>query len=111
MGADRKSPEIRGAARRLGWCLPVWNGSGSSVDFSAWFAGTRALAAYGDAELRTAWNSAARRVLLSHQRKYADGCGCGSWDPVDRWGIEGGRVYATALNALTLELLRSKNAP
>ena len=111
MGADRKSPEIRGAARRLGWCLPVWNKSGSSVDFSAWFAGTRALAAYGDPGLRTAWNSAARRALLSHQRKYADGCGCGSWDPVDRWGIEGGRVYATALNALTLELLRPMNPP
>jgi hypothetical protein len=111
MGADRKSPEIRCAARRLGWCLPVWNESGSSVDFTAWFAGTRALAAYGDAELWAAWTSASRRALVTHQRKYADGCGCGSWDPVDRWSIEGGRVYATALNALTLELIRSKNAP
>ena len=43
MGADRNSPEIRGAARRLGWSLPCWNPSGSSVDFTAWFAGTRAL--------------------------------------------------------------------
>ncbi|HEV3027066.1 MAG TPA: prenyltransferase/squalene oxidase repeat-containing protein [Planctomycetota bacterium] len=111
MGMDRKSPEIRGAARRLGWCLPVWTPSGASVDFTAWFSGTRALAAYGDADLWEAWSSAARRLLVSHQRKYADGCGCGSWDPVDRWGSEGGRVYATALNALTLELIRSRNAP
>lgn len=108
LGMDRKSPEVRSAARRLGWSLPVWTKSGASVDFTAWFSGTRALAAYGDEELWEAWSSAARRILVSHQRKYADGCGCGSWDPVDRWGLEGGRVYATALNVLTLELIRSK---
>ncbi|HLY10210.1 MAG TPA: hypothetical protein VKW04_12960 [Planctomycetota bacterium] len=111
MGADRTSPELRGAARRLGWCLPAWNESGSSVDYAAWFSGTRALRAYGDPELWQAWSSAARRVLISHQRKYADGCGCGSWDPVDRWSPEGGRVYATAMNALTLELIRPARAP
>lgn len=109
MGADRSSPEIRSAARRLGWCLPVWNASGSSVDYTAWFAGTRALAAYGDAGLWEAWSAPARRILVAHQRKYADGCGCGSWDPADRWGYEGGRVYATAMNALTLSLIRSKS--
>jgi hypothetical protein len=108
LGADRNSPEIRGAARRLGWSLPCWNESGSSVDFNAWFAGTRALALYGDAELWEAWSANARRILVSHQRKYADGCGCGSWDPVDRWGREGGRVYATAMNALTLGILSSR---
>lgn len=111
MGADRASPEIRGAARRLGWCLPAWNASGSSVDYTAWFSGTRALALYGDAALWEAWSASARRALVPRQRKYADGCGCGSWDPVDRWGAEGGRVYATAMNALTLGILRSKSAP
>jgi len=110
MGADRSSPEIRGAARRLGWCLPVWNESGSSVDYTAWFAGTRALAAYGDTALWEAWSAPARRLLVGRQRKYADGCGCGSWDPADRWGFEGGRVYATAMNALTLGLL-ARSAP
>jgi len=111
MGADRNAGDIRGAARRLGWCLPVWNESGSSVDYVAWHAGTRALAAYGDAALWDAWSANARRALVGHQRKYADGCGCGSWDPVDRWGAEGGRVYATAMNALTLGILRSKSTP
>jgi hypothetical protein len=107
MGGDRGAPEIRGAARRLGWNLPCWNESGTSVDFAAWFAGTRALAAYGDAELWEAWSGNARRALVAHQRKYGDGCRCGSWDPADRWGREGGRVYATAMNALTLGLLRA----
>jgi hypothetical protein len=104
-GSDRRSPELRAAARRLGWCLPAWNESGTSVDYAAWFSGTRALAAYGDPALWESWSAAARRVLVAHQRKYADGCACGSWDPVDRWGAEGGRVYATAINALTLELI------
>jgi hypothetical protein len=107
MGADRNSPELRSAARRLGWGLPAWNESGTSVDFAAWHSGTRALAIAGDRELWDAWSSAARRALVSHQRKYADGCACGSWDPVDRWSAEGGRVYATAMNALTLERIRS----
>jgi len=111
MGADASSPELRAAARRLGWCLPVWNESGSSVDYTAWFAGTRALAAIGNRDLWEPWSGAARRILVAHQRKYADGCGCGSWDPVDRWGVEGGRVYATAMNALTLGLIRSASTP
>lgn len=107
MGADRNAPELRGAARRLGWALPCWNESGTSVDFAAWFSGTRALAAWGDAELWEAWSGNARRALVSHQFKYGDGCRCGSWDPADRWGREGGRVYATAMNALTLGVLRA----
>lgn len=111
MGGEASSPENRGAARRLGWCLPVWNESGNSVDYAAWFAGTRALAAAGSRELWDPWSAAARRILVAHQRKYADGCGCGSWDPVDRWGAEGGRVYATAMNALTLGLIRAGSTP
>ena len=111
MGADRKSPDVKGGARRLGWSLPCWNASGTSVDYAAWFAGTRALAAYGDPELWDAWSANARRILVSRQLKYADGCGCGSWAPVDRWGREGGRVYATAMNALTLGILQSRGRP
>jgi hypothetical protein len=108
IGSARTSPEVRGGARRLGWNLPTWNDSGSSVDFASWFAGTRALSAYGDPELWEAWSGNVRRALVSHQRKYADGCGCGSWDPVDRWGAEGGRVYSTAINVLTLNLILSR---
>lgn len=34
----------------------------------------------------------------------ADGCTWGSWDPIDRWGEKGVRVYATAINVLTLDV-------
>ncbi|RKY14224.1 MAG: hypothetical protein DRP82_04360, partial [Planctomycetota bacterium] len=37
-------------------------------------------------------------------RQRRGGCADGSWDPVGKWGMVGGRVYSTALNALTLEI-------
>jgi hypothetical protein len=46
-----------------------------------------------------------RRALLGNQR--LDGRPCsfqGSWDAVDPWGTDGGRVYATALGALMLSV-------
>ena len=41
-------------------------------------------------------------MLITEQRK--TGPDKGSWDPKDRWGGYGGRVYSTALNALILEV-------
>ena len=42
---------------------------------------------------------------MPNQHTGKDGCRNGSWDSdVDRWGFEGSRVYATAINALTLEV-------
>ena len=43
------------------------------------------------------------RALVSHQRSGDGDCARGSWDPEDKWGAEGGRVCATALNAMTLQ--------
>jgi hypothetical protein len=104
-GADRARPELAGAAKRLGWSLPVWSEDGSTVDFAAWHAGARALEAWGDRELWTAWSGRVTRLLVAQQRRFNEGCRAGSWDPVDAWGAEGGRVYATAMNLLTLGLV------
>jgi hypothetical protein len=105
LGAHPEAPEVRGAIRRLGWNLPVWNADATSVDFTAWLAGARALAAAGDAELWAAWRGRLRRFLVEHQRHFNEGCAEGSWDPVDKWGAEGGRLYATATNVLTLAIV------
>ena len=110
LGTDRARPEVREAAQRLALSLPVWTADGTSVDFSAWLAGTRALAAYGDAGLWSAWSGRAGRLLGAHQRRFNEGCPAGSWDPVDKWGGEGGRVYATAANLLTLALIQKQEA-
>jgi hypothetical protein len=49
------------------------------------------------------WNLALQAALLPLQRR--DGTAFdGSWDPDPAWGGHGGRVYATALGAMTLEV-------
>ena len=49
------------------------------------------------------WNTALQAALLPLQRR--DGSAAdGSWDPDPVWGGHGGRVYATALAAMTLEV-------
>ncbi len=105
MGAPAGSPEVRAGLRRLSWDLPVWSDGAGGVDYWAWHAGARALAAAGDDGLWTAWSSRLRRELALHQKRFNEGCASGSWDAVDKWGCEGGRVYATAMNVLTLGLL------
>lgn len=41
-------------------------------------------------------------IGLDHQRR--DGDSKGSWDPIGVWGASGGRVYSTAMRAMTLEV-------
>lgn len=54
----------------------------------------------------TRWNNAMKTALLETQnlKGFEGQCKCGSWEPVDRWACEGGRVYTTAMGALTLEV-------
>lgn len=49
------------------------------------------------------WNAALQAALLPLQRRDGDVL-AGSWDPDPVWGMHGGRVYATALAAMTLEV-------
>ena len=48
------------------------------------------------------WNHAIQEALVTTQR--SDANTAGSWDPDPVWGGYGGRVYATALSALCLEV-------
>ena len=45
------------------------------------------------------WNEPMKNALVPSQKTSKDGCQNGSWEPVSRWGFEGGRVWATAANA------------
>jgi hypothetical protein len=46
-----------------------------------------------------------KNALVPNQKTAKDGCQKGSWDPAaSRWGLDGGRVWATAMNSLTLEV-------
>jgi hypothetical protein len=83
--------------------LPAWDSGGGGTDFYYWYFGTLAMLKVGGEHHRR-WNAAVIDALVPYQRGDGDGCARGSWDPVDPWGDDGGRVYATAINALTLEV-------
>lgn len=82
--------------------LPAWNRSRSEVDFLAWhFTAQAAVLLKGNTGKK--WERELIKVLADGQRQDGEVCeSLGSWDPVDAWSTEGGRVYATAINALTL---------
>lgn len=48
------------------------------------------------------WYRALEKALKETQNQ--TGCLRGSWDPVDRWSGEGGRVYSTAMALLSMEV-------
>jgi len=67
-----------------------------------WYYGTLAMFQAGG-ENWELWNSDLRDMLVRHQRR--QGCARGSWDPAGKWlGKTAGRVYATAINAMNLQV-------
>ena len=71
------------------------------VDFYYWYYATLAMFQMGGDFWRQ-WNKSMKVALVDHQRTGGDENG--SWDPIDAWGFAGGRVYATAINVLSLEI-------
>jgi len=73
----------------------------TDLNFYYWYYGTLAVYQYGGRAWED-WNPAVRDVLISLQVN--EGPNAGSWDPNDKWGRFGGRLYSTALATLTLEV-------
>jgi hypothetical protein len=101
----QKNEPALGASQLLVGDLPEWKPN--KIDFYYWYYASLALfqldGPKGPRWMR--WNEPMKDALVPHQRTGKDACRNGSWDPeVDRWGFEGGRVYAAAINALTLEV-------
>ncbi len=113
------------ASRMTKTSPPSWDHL--NIDFYYWYYASLALFQMGDQHWKRWEEALIHPVLLRHQRgfhpldieKYgpevtsvSDGLEAGrwildehgSWDPIDAWGSAGGRVYATAINALTLEV-------
>jgi hypothetical protein len=104
MDKRRNDPRIRGGVELMIRDLPSWNDK--DVDFYYWYYASLALFQVedGQGDRWKKWNDAMVSALLKHQNPGTSGCKFGSWEPVDRWSCEAGRVYATAINALTLEV-------
>jgi hypothetical protein len=104
MSKNRADPALKGGVDLLLKDLPAWDRY--KIDFYYWYYATLALFQYDGPSGPSwrAWNENMKNALVANQKGRPDGCQNGSWDPIDRWGFEGGRVYATAINALTLEV-------
>jgi hypothetical protein len=107
---DKKSgdPWLKTAAAMLGKDLPLWDDEHHTIDFYYWHYGALAMCRF-DGPKGPGWaafRDAIVKSLIPNQRGKEDGCAGGSWDPqVDKWSPCAGRVYATAINVLTLELI------
>ncbi len=98
MGEDpRKSDVIKKGAQLCAKLPPVWNPADGSIDMYYWYYGTLAMYQVGGKHWQR-WSQAVRTQILANQRLDTQACGYkGSWDPVGPWGLDGGRVYSTAL--------------
>jgi hypothetical protein len=100
-GQKRQDPKVLRGVDILMSHLPDWNKPrGDKVNMYYWFWGTHAMCQYGGQKWHK-WSVAIKKALCQTPR--VGGCAHGSWDPVGKWGMVGGRVYSTAINCLTLE--------
>ena len=95
------SKPIQQGARLCLERLPVWNEGDGSVDHYYWYYGTLAMFQVSGRQWAK-WNKAMKKAIVDHQCK--NGCEKGSWDPIGPWGEDGGRVYATAVMTMCLEV-------
>ena len=101
---DKRDPLHSKAGDLLLRDKPSWKGN--AIDFYYWYWGSMALYQFDgpSGPKWKAWNEDIKNALVLHQNALRAGCKAGSWEPVGRWCGEGGRVYATAINCLTLQV-------
>ena len=103
LGEDPASSDaVKKGAALMAALPPVWDAKDGSIDLYYWQFGALAMAQLGTAA-GEAWRAALSKALVERQRAEGEPCGVkGSWDPIDPWGADGGRVYMTAMAALAL---------
>ncbi len=104
MDKNKGDPRLANGCELLLRDKPKWDGN--LIDFYYWYYASLALFQYDgpSGPKWKAWNEDMKNALVKHQNVGSTGCKSGSWETVDRWSGEGGRVYGTAINALTLEV-------
>ncbi|MHC5064941.1 MAG: prenyltransferase/squalene oxidase repeat-containing protein [Planctomycetota bacterium] len=80
--------------------LPDWSDE-KARDLVFWNLASQALWQMGGEAVWEAWSEAMQKALISSQRN--KGTAKGSWDPEVTWGVEGGRLYSTAMALLCLQ--------
>ena len=105
LGEDpKKSDMVKKGAELCSKLVPTWNPNDGSIDMYYWYYATLAMFQVGG-DPWTKWNAAMKVAIVDTQRRDGDRCLYkGSWDNIDPWGPDGGRVYSTAMMALCLEV-------
>jgi hypothetical protein len=105
LGEDpKKSEMIRKGAELCAKLAPKWDAQDGSIDMYYWYYATLAMFQVGGEPWKK-WEAAMKGAIIDTQRKDTDYCKYkGSWEPIDPWGVDGGRVYSTACLALCLEV-------
>src|SRR3989338_2819229 len=101
-GADKKDGFVKKGADLCLRVPPSWDEAAGSIDHYYWYFGTLAMFQVGGDHWKR-WNESMKKAIADHQRVDKSDARCGSWDPVDPWGQDGGRIYSTALNVMCLE--------
>ncbi len=107
---DLQDKDLKSQSALLAKDTPVW--ADKKVDMAYWYFGSLALFQVGGEAWKT-WSAPLTKALLDNQRGWrpedkdstADTLDeHGSWDAVGAWHPWGGRVGATAMGALTLQV-------
>ncbi len=76
----------------------------TKIDLYYWYYASLAIFQMGGSYWKK-WEDPMIKALTGSQRtEDMKQCVYGSWDPIGAWGMPGGRVYATAINCLTLKV-------
>ena len=98
MGTERENPRIRAGADYVLRSLPKTKQPLTSY---YWYYATQAMYHMQGSYWET-WNAHTSELLISTQQM--TGNNAGTWNPIDNWEKSGGRVYATSLKLLMLEV-------
>ncbi|MFA4987044.1 MAG: hypothetical protein WC712_10700, partial [Candidatus Brocadiia bacterium] len=112
LGVSKENSLIKNGLLILMENLPEWTQPGIGAQFYYyWFHGTHVMSRI-EGDLWKKWGTRMRDTLVSHENA-TSGASYGSWDPSPSTHFcqMGGRVYATTLALLTLELCYSNGIP
>ncbi|MBX3464968.1 MAG: terpene cyclase/mutase family protein [Planctomycetes bacterium] len=99
----KEKPIMAAAANLISQKPPVWDEKAGTIDHYYWYYATYALFQVGGKQW-TDWQKKLETAVVKNQHRDKSKKNLyGSWDPIDAWGEDGGRVYSTAILVLTLE--------
>ena len=102
-GADKEDEYVKKGSDLCVKTLPQWDEAAGTIDFYYWYYGTLAMFQVGGDKWKK-WNDSMKTSIVDHQRMDKADDRYGSWDPLDPWAQDGGRVYSTSVCVMCLEV-------